>query len=174
MAKDKFIIWSNEDLNLGSWQEIFDEENITSEEEQWALVYDMNNIYLDDERTTLSVIKQDILAIADLGRWNGRVSGYRDFSSVSECLTSDCDYVTWYINPEGDFCCSASHHDGTNTYIYRAWDNRISEETRQKVREAIYFNSANKDELIEKHTKPLGLEIAKIYGFKRVNDMFVA
>lgn len=174
MAKDKFVIWSNENLNIDDWKDWFEEENLTSEDDQWAFINDLNYTYLEDERTNLKDIKADIIGIADLGLWNGRVGGYKDFKSVSECLSSECDYVTWFVNPDGDLCCSASHHDGSNFYIYRAWRKDVSDEIRQEVRDAIYFNSKNKDELIAKYTEPLGSAIAKVYGFVNVNDMFAA
>ena len=52
--------------------------------------------------------------IGDLGRWHGRVSGYKmiDSGNIKDCLYSDTDYTEWYVDKYGDvykrqpLCCA--------------------------------------------------------------------
>ena len=45
-------------------------------------MYDLNHDYLEDERVNLNIqLPQPIICIADLGRWNGRFSGYKEIAS---------------------------------------------------------------------------------------------
>ena len=48
-----------------------------------------------------------------LGRWNGRFSGCREIASgnIADCLYTDMDYATWYVDKNGDLRCDAVHHD---------------------------------------------------------------
>lgn len=73
------------------------------------------NLY--DERVNLNIqLSQPIIVIGDLGRWNGRVSGYKmiDSGNIKDCLYSDTDYTEWYVDKYGDLRADAVHHDGTN------------------------------------------------------------
>ena len=81
------------------------------------LMYEINGDYLDDERANLTVqLSQPILVVGDLGLWNGRRMGYKEIPSgnIRDCLYSDTDYSTWYVDRLGDLRCDAIHHDGTN------------------------------------------------------------
>ena len=96
------IIWSNENLDYEDWRDSLAEDypDLT-EAQREALMYELNADYLDDERTNLNIqLSQPILVIADLGRWNGRVMGYKEIPSgnIQDCLYSDTDYSTWYLS----------------------------------------------------------------------------
>ena len=70
--------------------------------------------YLDDERVNLIIpLSQPILILADLGLWDGRHSGYKELNSgnIKDCLFSQYDYATWYVDKHGDFRCDVIHHD---------------------------------------------------------------
>ena len=48
-----------------------------------------NYVYLSDERVNLNVqLSQPIIVIGDIGRWNGRVSGYKmiDSGNIKDCF----------------------------------------------------------------------------------------
>ena len=88
-----------------------------------ALMYEINNRYLDDERVNLNIqLDQPILVIADLGLWNGRRTGYQEiFQRQYPGLPlqwPDIEYATWYVDKLGDLRCDAIHHDGTNHLLY--------------------------------------------------------
>ena len=64
---------------------------------------------------------------ADLGLWDGRHQGIKRIGAyLRNIFTSDCDYVTWYIE-RGNVKCTAAHHDGTNVYTYRMLKPGVSE-----------------------------------------------
>ena len=101
-----------------------------SEQERMELMVEQNNDYLDDERCNLNIqLSRPILLIADIGRWDGRYPGYAEIKSgnIRDCLYSEMDYSTWYVDRLGDLRCDAVHHDGTNHYLYRAYKENVSE-----------------------------------------------
>ena len=53
----KHIIWSNRDIKLEDWEDCLKdwEPEITDEDEQWMLVNQWNNEYLEDERANLNI-----------------------------------------------------------------------------------------------------------------------
>ena len=86
----KYIIWSNRDLKLEDWKDCLEDwkPEITDENEQWMLVNMWNDEYLEDERANLNInLHAGILAIADLGLWDGRKIGYKEMgTNISNCL----------------------------------------------------------------------------------------
>ena len=167
MTEQKRIIWSN-DLNYEDWREDLEAEYPDmTESERISLMYERNNDYLDDERANLNVqLSQPILIIADLGLWNGRRMGYKEIESgnIKDCLYSDTDYVTWYVDRLGDLRCDAAHHDGTNHYLYRAYKDGVSDTQIENLKEKIYRGIATRAD-ITRITRRLGDEIAKVHGF---------
>ena len=104
-SEEKHIIWSNYDLDYEDWKDDL-EENYPelSEQERITLMYEINGDYLEDERTNLNVqLSAPILVIGDLGLWYGRRMGYKEIASgkISDCLYSDMDYSTWYVDRLG-------------------------------------------------------------------------
>lgn len=168
MNGEKHIIWSNYNLDYEDWRvDLEAEYPDMSEEEGIALMYEINSNYLDDERTNLSIqLPQPILMIADIGRWDGRYSGYSEIKSgkISDCLYSELDYATWYVDKLGDLRCDAIHHDGTNHYLYRVYKPGVRESQIDLLKEKLYEGKATRAD-ITRITRRLGDEIAKVYGF---------
>ncbi len=130
-------------------------------------MYEMNDDYLADERQNLNIqLSQPIIIIADLGRWNGRFSGYKEISSgnINDCLYSDTEYATWYVDKLGDLRCDAVHHDGENHYLYRTYKDNVSEEQIQNFKDKIYCGAVSRGD-ITRITKGLGDEIGRVYGW---------
>lgn len=171
MNGDGHIIWSNRNLDFEEWrEELEDEFPDAGEEELITLMYDINNEYLQDSRTNLNIeLKNPIIVIADIGRWNGRFPGYREFESgnISDCLYTELDYATWYVDKNGDFRCDGIHHDGENHYLYREYRDGISEHQKELFREKIYEGTATKKD-IERYTRRLGDRVAEACGFSLV------
>lgn len=168
MNDKKHIIWSNVNLDYDDWRLEMEEyyPNL-SEEERIEKMYETNNAYLDDDRCNLNIkLNEPILIIADIGRWNGRFSGYREIKScnIADCLYTDIDYATWYVDKNGDFRCDAIHHDGTNHYLYRTYKDGVPESQKDHLKEKIYEGTATRAD-ITRITRRLGDEIAKVYGF---------
>lgn len=161
----KHLIWTNV-LDYEDWKEYLDneypEEDFT-EEERIRVMYEVNDEYLEDEKENLNKpLGQSIVVIGTLGLWDGTRHGWRILkgSNLNDCLdTSETcgDYITWYVDEDGEFCCDDIHHDGTNHYVYRAINADISDwEFGELMAEG-----ADIDTLTEK----LGHYVAEIYGF---------
>ena len=169
MNDDKHVIWSN-DLNYEDWRvDLEAEYPDLSEDQRIALMYEINNGYLGDERINLDVqLSQPILVVGDLGLWYGRRMGYKEIDSgnIRDCLVFGQDdvYSTWYVDRRGDFCCDAVHHDGTNHYLYRAYKDGVSEVQIDLLKEKLYHGTATRAD-ITRITRRLGDDIAKVYGF---------
>lgn len=168
MSGKEHLIWSNYDLDYDDWRDdLEDEHPELSDDERMKLMYEINGDYLDDERINLNIqLSRPILVIADLGRWNGRFPGYKEITSgnIHDCLYSDTDYSTWYVDKLGDLRCDAVHHDGTNHYLYRAYKDGVSEEQIDRLKEKIYHGIAARAD-ITRLTNRLGDEIGKVYGW---------
>lgn len=170
MADDRHVIWSNYDLDYDDWRDELEEQYPElTEDERMRLMYEINDDYLSDERVNLDIqLGEPILVIADLGLWNGRRTGYKEIESgnIRDCLEfgRDIDYATWFVDKRGDLRCDAVHHDGTNHYLYRVYKDGVSETTRENLRYKIYRGRATRDD-INRVTRRIGDEIAKVYGF---------
>lgn len=170
----KHTIWSNINLDIEDWRDGYKEylemNNMEDEDpddedaiREWA--YELNNEYICDERVNLNKkVDGRILVIGDIGRWNGRVSGYKiiDSRKISDILYTECDYVEWY----GDgynIRCTAHHHDGTNHYLYRV----IREDRNiDNLLDAIYNGEEITSSKLNYYTKSLYKDVAKVYGWR--------
>ena len=129
---DKHIIWSDMNLNPDDWRDSYKDfleineidGNPNDEHGLYEYMVETNGEYLSDERENLNVqLSQPIIVIGDIGRWNGRVMGYKmiDSGNIKDCLYSDTDMTEWYVDKYGDLRADAVHHDGTNHYLYRVF-----------------------------------------------------
>ena len=170
MNEERHVIWSNYDLDYEDWRDDLEAEypDLT-EEERMTLMDEINGDYLDDERANLNIqLSQPILVVGDLGLWYGHRMGYKEIESgnIRDCLYSERDdeYVTWYVDKQGDLRCEAIHHDGTNHYLYRAYKDGISESQKDRLKDKLYRGIATRAD-ITRITRRLGDDIAKVYGF---------
>ena len=170
MTEQRHLIWSNYDLDYEDWRDDLEEDHPElTEDERMALMYEINNRYLDDERVNLNIqLDQPILVIADLGLWNGRRTGYQEISSgnIRDCLYSgrDIEYATWYVDKLGDLRCDAIHHDGTNHLLYRTYKPGARDSQIDLLKEKLYYGKAVRSD-ITRITRRLGDEIGKVYGW---------
>ena len=168
MTDGDHLIWSNYHLDLDDWRDdLLEEYPDAGEAELYQLMQERNDSYLDDERVNLNIQQSGpILVIADLGRWNGRFSGYKEIASgnIRDCLYSDTDYSTWYVDRLGDLRCDAVHHDGTNHYLYRIYKPGVTDAQIDRLKEKIYDGVATRAD-ITRITQRLGDDIGKVYGW---------
>ena len=170
MTEQKYLIWSDYDLDYEDWRaELEAEYPELSEDERMMLMYEMNSGYLDDERVNLTIqLDQPILMSADLGLWTGRHMGYKEIESgnIRDCLYSgrDTDYATWYVDKLGDLRCDTIHHDGTNRLLYRTYKPGVRESQIDLLKEKLYYGTATRAD-ITRITRRLGDEIGKVYGW---------
>lgn len=173
---NKHIIWSNMNLDIEDWRDGYLEElemnnkhlpdeNEDYDNELMDWMYETNNSYLDDERANLNKkVDGRILVIGDIGRWNGRVNGYKIINShkIKDILYTDCDYVEWYGDGY-DIRCTAHHHDGTNHYLYRV----IREDRNiDNLLDAIYNGEEITSGKLNYYTKSLYKDVANVYGWR--------
>ncbi len=167
-VNDRHIIWGDISLNFDDWKDDLAEQYPElSEDDLYLKMYETNAEYLGDERMNLNIqLSQPILVVADIGRWNGRFSGYKEIGSgkISDCLYSEMDMCEWYVDKYGDLRADAIHHDGTNHYLYRVYKDSATETQIQNLKDKIYDGKATRAD-ITRITKRLGDEIAKVYGF---------
>ena len=168
MTDGDHLIWSNYHLDFEDWREDLEAEYPDlSESELMEMMYERNNDYLSDERINLDIpLSQPILVIGDLGLWFGRRSGYKEIPSgnIRDCLFSDTDYTTWYVDKLGDLRCDAVHHDGTNHYLYRVFKPGVTEAQMDRLKDKIYNGTATRSDII-RLTMRLGDEIGEVYGW---------
>lgn len=168
MTDKDHLIWSDYHIDYEDWREYLEQEypNLT-EAQRYDMMYQINAGYLDDERQNLNIcLSQPILVIADIGRWNGRFSGYKEISSgnIRDCLYANHDYATWYVNQLGDLWCDDVHHDATNHYLYRVFKDTATPEQRDSLKNKIYEGTATRAD-ITRLTRRLGDDIARVYGW---------
>ena len=164
---EKRMIWSNTDLDLKDWTELREEYPDYTEEQLTDIMHDTNNGYLDDERCNLNIqCNSEIIAIADIGRWNGRFSGYGIIKSgnVADCLYSPYDYAQWYVDRNGEFRSTQIHHDGSNHYYYRTFKDGVEDYEREDLLADIYEGKATQEQ-IDRLTDKLGPTIGEVYGW---------
>ena len=166
------VIWTN-DIDIDDWQDFLDEEypDVTDESEKYQLCYDMNYEYLGDERTNLDIdLHREIIAIGDLGLWNGRTFGYKEIkgTNVNDCLDTSItcgDYLTWYVDELGDLRCKDVHHDGTNYYLFRVFKPGLDFWQKENFKDKVYHGKVTRRD-INRYTERLGDHIANVYGFR--------
>ena len=172
---DRHIIWSNMNLEADDWRDGYKEyleingldDDPNDEDKLYEYMVETNDEYLSDERINLNLqLSQPIIVIGDLGRWNGRVSGYKmiDSGNIKDCLYSDTDYTEWYVDKYGDLRADAVHHDGTNHYLYRVFKDGVTDTQIENLQDKIYNGKATRAD-ITRVTKRLGDDIAGVYGF---------
>lgn len=143
------IIWSNMDIP--------EDEEETNDED------------LQNERVNLDIeLPGMILAIADMGLWNGHRSGYKVLGrNVRDILLpmKDIEYYKWYSNGT-DIRADMIHHDGTNRMLYR----EIIKEKQGEIGfstllHQIYNNKPINALLLNKYTRSIAPHVNKVYGW---------
>lgn len=136
--KRKHVIWGNtlDELNPKSrnWRGFLKEIGLSKADEdvQYNAIADLNQDYWYDEKLALSEIDHSIslrdngynrfytiIAVGSIGRWDGRVSGYRFIKNLEDILYSDvhgCDYFTLWCDRH--LRLSGYHHDGSNSMTF--------------------------------------------------------
>lgn len=126
----------------------------------------METLWFDDERGNLDSVDEHcgLVAIADIGRWNGRVSGYKEIENLADVLDSSCDYERVYVDTNGDLRKEESHHDGSNSILYRYWKEGLTDEQRENFLDKIYNGECTQKD-ITRYTRKAGVGIANAFGW---------
>ncbi len=169
--KNEHLIWDSQ-VDYKDWKADM-EENYPdlTEEERILLMYELNNEYLDDERSNLNIqLETPIIAIGDIGRWYGRVPGYKMIESrnIRDCLRSEMDDVRWYVDELGDLRSDEMHHDGRNYILYRAIRPGVTDHQLSDLQNKILSRTVTKRD-VNRMTVRMGDEISKVYGWQLPN-----
>lgn len=168
MSKEKFVVWSNLDLDLDDWRaDLEDEYPGLIDDELIEKMTEINDSYIDDERANLDIVTgTEIIAIADIGRWGGRYMGYSEIKSgkISDCLYSPHDYSEWYVDADKEFRCTDVHHDGRNHILYRKYKETATEEEIEHLKDLIYDGKVTQKD-IDAVTEPLGETVMQVFGW---------
>ena len=159
------IIWSNLDVDYDLWEDDYKE---WKEENEWVdkglceWVDETLVNYLYDERCNLhKEVDGVIVCLADVGLWNGRVEGFKQFdSNIASILYSKYDLCKWYCG-RWNVRSVQEHHDGSNYLLYRVAE---SKEKAEWIEEMFIRGKMDMKKFM-RHTKSLRPYVAKTYGF---------
>ena len=153
--------------NYGKEVKVTREEysNSLSEDKVLEECHDLERFWFEDVRDELKNVSEgEVIAIADIGRWNGRCGGYKIIKSLEDILYSECDYEKVYVDSNGDIRKDESHHDGSNSILYRYWKDGLSEEQKENFLGKIYNGEVTQKD-ITRYTRKAGVGIANAYGW---------
>ena len=138
-----------------------------TEEKIYDECYSMNELWFDDERVNLSSVEDsgELIAIADVGTWRGTFSGYKKIENLPDVLYSSCDYERVYVDSNGDLRKEESHHDGSNSILYRYFKDELTDEQKDNFLDKIYNGECTQKD-ITRYTRKAGVGIAKMFGWK--------
>ena len=112
-------------------------------------------------------IKTDnkIIAIANLGLWNGRKKGYKILSSNVNSILSgfDCDYIEIYAD-RYNIKFKGYHHDGQNYIEFREIKDNVNIDN---LLNDIYEGKEISRQKINYYTKSIRHYVADVYGWKK-------
>ena len=118
----------------------------------------------DDEKINLNkTLPNNIIAIADVGKWDGRKSGYKVFgNNLNEVLYfGDCDDIYVYCD-RYDVCSVMAHHDGRHYVTYRMVKDGVDIDN---FLDKVYNGTYTKKD-ITRYTKSLRPYVKAVYGWK--------
>ena len=138
-----------------------------SDDEIYEEINDFQSMDYDDQyRYNLNKeLDGKIIAIANIGLWNGRRSGYKLMGyNLNNILDSfSCDYIKVYAD-RYNIHSEASHHDGTHYVTFRMIKPNLSDEQVENFLNKVY-NGTHTSKDITRYTKSLVKEVNKVYGW---------
>lgn len=123
----------------------------------------INELWFENELRELKRVSSG--KVIAIGTWQGHCSGYKELKSLEDCMYSSCDLKRLYVDSNGDLRKEESHHDGSNSILYRYWKEGITEQQKENFLNKIYSGEVTSRD-ITKYTKKCGVDIANTYGWK--------
>lgn len=123
---------------------------------------DMDLYVLRNDLSSIDLKDYKILAVADVGLWYGRRTGYRIYENLQDVFYSECDSVKWYIQ-NSSLKYVGYHHDGTNYATYYLIPKEHGRGV-ESILDDLYNNVPVNKSRIYRHCKPLGKIILKHLG----------
>ena len=138
-----------------------------SEEQLYDVCSDWDRCWADDEYSVMKELDckcNEIIAVADLGLWTGRVAGYKDYRHLQDIMSTSCEYEKIYVDGYSNLRKTETHHDGTNTILYRQWKDGITDTQKDNFRNKCYAGRLTKAD-ITRYTESLGKLFCEYYGW---------
>lgn len=130
----------------------------------WDRLADYESMWFDDERMNLNKETDGVIvAIADLGFWNGRTIGIRVLKSNISSILDVCynyDYVKVYAD-QYNVHAELTHHDGTHYLTFRLAKDK---DTAQALEDMAVSGELTWDKAMRK-TKSIVKDVNKIFGW---------
>lgn len=121
------------------------------------------DMFYDDEKMNLNkTLPNNIIGIADIGRWNGRTSGYVKLgNNLNEVLyAGNSDDIHVYCD-RYNVCSELADHDGSTYVTYRMVKDGVDID---KFLDKVYNGTYTKKD-ITRYTQSLKPFVKQIYGF---------
>lgn len=157
--------------DIDDWKDDFNDwceinELDKDKEDIYDYIHEGIDIWRDDEILNLNIpIEGDVLAIADLGFWDGRKSGYQivNKQNVNGIFNIGRNYddVKFYCD-QYNVKAELYHHDGVHYVEFREIRNN---KNIQRLLDKLYNGENVSRETIRKYTKSLRPKVAKVYGW---------
>ncbi len=137
----------------------------TDEQHIIEMCYTDCNTWLEDGAYNLNKqINGNILVIANLGRWNGRVNGYKIIDGNLKEILSSFSYDECIIFSDGkNIRAEGCDHDGTSYYLFREIKENVNID---KLLDDIYNNKEITNNRLSYYTKSIAPYVADLYGWK--------
>ena len=149
--------------DVKEWLEEDAVENITEETITDEVYFQIDVLFKDELLNLSKELPNNIIAIADIGRWNGRVQGYKILgNNLNEVVSSTigCDEKEVYCDAY-NVRATGYHHDGRNHVLYR----ELREDRNiDNFLEKIYNNETISSSTLNYYTKSLRPYVKAIYG----------
>jgi hypothetical protein len=139
--------------------------SISEQELNDYIAQDCSYWFYDEFENLNKELQGQIIAIADLGRWNGRKKGYKIMSNNLNSVLDACggDYIKVYTD-RYDVKSDAVHHDGVNYITYRMLKPTLTEVQIDNFLTKLANGSCTQKD-ISRYTSSLKNKINQIYGW---------
>lgn len=167
----KNIIWSNLEIRLEDWDDYIEEvENNLGEKldeyKKYEKIANLLDEYFQDELDNLNIeTENNIIAIANLGLWNGRKKGYKILSDNVNSILSGfgCDFIEIYSDGY-NIKFKGFHHDGQNYIEFREIKDNVNIDN---LLNDIYEGKPISRQKLNYYTKSIRHYVADAYGWKK-------
>lgn len=167
MKKNDRMLWTNHPNMDVIYKQFANDFAGLSATEKKRLALEINADALKEIREDLDIwLDRPILLIARYGLWNGTRTSVSEIGSnnIKDCLYSNDDKVTWFLDSQGDLRCDGEHEIGTNHYLYRTWKDDVTPRQKQMMMQRVSEGKPVERD-IANLTRPIGKEICKQYGW---------
>lgn len=139
--------------------------SVSEQELNDFIAQDYTNWFYNELDNLDKELQGRVIAIANLGLWNGRRKSYKIMNSNLNSVLNACggDYLKVYLD-RYDVKSEAVHHDGVNYITYRMLKPNLTEVQIDNFLNKLASGNFDKKD-ISRYTTSLKSQINKIYGW---------